>query len=169
LVGSKLWAGVNASPTKSSFVAGSTKDDEIKDAKALVALKKIPFDEWAKLHAVCHHCGEKGHICPHCPKYIEQVKSGGLKPPFKARPHAPPVAQPPGLPNPWHDYSKNQKAKAIWTAAFKALFDDNCIDDLNGNNGNDSNKGNQDKDELLDRKADEDLCGFLSMVGYLKE
>jgi hypothetical protein len=33
LVGGKLWAGVNASPTKSSFVAGSTEDDEIKDAK----------------------------------------------------------------------------------------------------------------------------------------
>ncbi len=81
LVGSKLWAGVNASPTKSSFVAGSTKDDEKKDAKAFAALKKILFNEWAKLHAVCHHCGEKGHICPHCPKYIEQFKSGGLNPP----------------------------------------------------------------------------------------
>ncbi len=82
------------------FAAGSTEDDEIKDAKALAALKKIPFDEWEKFHAVCHHCGEKGHICPHCPKYIEQVKPGGLKPPSKARPRAPPVTQPPGLPNP---------------------------------------------------------------------
>jgi hypothetical protein len=100
LVGGKLWAGVNASPTKSSFVVGSTNDDEIKDAKALVALKKISFVEWVKLHAVCPHCGEKGHIHPHCPKYIEQVKSGGLKPPSKARPCAPPVAQPPNLPNP---------------------------------------------------------------------
>jgi hypothetical protein len=111
LVGGKLWAGVNASPTKSSFVAGSTKDDEIKDAKALAALKKIPFDEWAKLHAVCHHCGEKGHIRPHYPKYIGQVKLGGLKPPSKARPCVPPVAQRPGLPNPRRDYSKNQKQK----------------------------------------------------------
>jgi hypothetical protein len=168
LVGGK-WAGVNASPTKSSFVAGSTKDDEIKDAKALAALKKIPFDKWAKLHAVCHHCGEKGHIHPHCPTYIEQVKSGGLKLPSKARPCAQPVAQPPGLPNPWCDYSKNQKAKAVWAAAFKALFDDNCIKDLNGSNGNDSNKGLQDKDELPDNKADEDLRGFLFMVGYLEE
>jgi hypothetical protein len=100
LVGSKLWAGVNASPTTSSFVAGSTNDDEFTDAKGLAALKRIPFDEWEKLHAVYHHCGEKGHICPHCPKYIEQVKLGGLKPPSKARPCAPPVAQPPSLPNP---------------------------------------------------------------------
>jgi hypothetical protein len=167
--GGKLWAGVNASPTKSSFVASSTKDDEIKDAKALAALTKIPFDGWAKLHAVCHHCGEKGHIRPHCPKYIEQVKSRGLKPPSEAHPRAPPVAQPPGLPNPRCDYSKNQKAKAIWAAAFKAPFNNNCIDNLNGNNGNDSNKGNQDKDELPNNEADEDLCGFLSMVGYLKE
>jgi hypothetical protein len=40
---------------------------------------------------------------------------------------------------------------------------------LNGNDGNNSNKGNQDKDELPDNKADEDLHSFLSMVGYLKE
>jgi hypothetical protein len=86
LVGGNLWAGVNASPTKSSFVAGSTDDDRITDTKALVALKKIPFEEWAKLHAVCHHYGQKGHIHPHCPKYIEQVKPGGLKPPSKAHP-----------------------------------------------------------------------------------
>jgi hypothetical protein len=134
-----------------------------------VALKKIPFDEWTKLHAVCHHCGEKGHIRPHCPKYIEQVKLGGLKPPSNARPCVSPVAQTPGLPNPWRDYSTNQKAKAIWAAAFKVLFDNDCIDDFNGNDGNNSNKGNQDKDELPDNEANEDLCGFLSMVGYLKE
>jgi hypothetical protein len=169
LVGGKLWAGVNASPTKSSFVACSTKNDEIKDAKALAALKKILFDEWAKLHAVCRHCGEKGHIHPHCPKYIEQVKSGGLKPPSNACPCAPPVAKPPGLPNPWRDYSKNQKAKAIWAVAFKALFDNECIDKLSGNDGNDSNKGNQDKDELPTNEVNKDLHGFLSLVGYLKE
>jgi hypothetical protein len=80
LVGGKLWAGVNASPTKSSFFAGSTNDDEITDGKALAALKKIPFEEWTKLHAICHHCGEKGHISPHCPKYIEQVKSSKARP-----------------------------------------------------------------------------------------
>jgi hypothetical protein len=162
-------SGVNASSTKSSFVAGFTKDYEIKNAKALAALKKILFDEWAKLHAVCHHCGEKGHIRPHRPKYIEQVKLGGLKPPSKARPCAPPVAQPPGLPNPWSDYSKNQKAKAIWAAAFKAIFDNDHIDELNGNDDNNSNKGYQDKDELPNNEANKDLCGFLSMVGYLKE
>jgi hypothetical protein len=94
---------------------------------------------------------------------------GGLKPPSKARPCVPPVAEPPGLPNPWRDYSKNQKAKAIWAAAFKALFDNNCIDKLNGNDGNDSNKRNQDKDEFPDNKANKDLHGFISMVGYLKE
>ncbi len=33
LVGGKLWAVDNASPTKSSFIAGSTNDAEIKDAK----------------------------------------------------------------------------------------------------------------------------------------
>jgi hypothetical protein len=135
----------------------------------LAALKKILFDEWAKLHAVCHHCGEKSHIRPHCPKYIEQVKLGGLKPPSKACPGAPPVAQPPGLPNPRRDYSKNQKTKAIWAAAFKALFNDDCIDKFNGNNGNNSNKGNQNKDELPENEANKDLRNFLSMVVFLKE
>jgi hypothetical protein len=40
---------------------------------------------------------------------------------------------------------------------------------LNGNNGNDSNKGNKDKDKLPNNEAGKDLRGFLSMVGYLKE
>jgi hypothetical protein len=40
---------------------------------------------------------------------------------------------------------------------------------LNGNDGNNSNKGNQDKDELSNNEANKDLRGFLSMVGYLKE
>jgi hypothetical protein len=40
---------------------------------------------------------------------------------------------------------------------------------LNGNDGTDSNKGNQYKDELPINEADKDLRGFLSMVGYLKE
>jgi hypothetical protein len=57
----------------------------------------------------------------------------------------------------------------MWAAAFKALFKDNCVDNLNSNDGNNSNKGNQDKDELLDNKANKDLRGFLSLVGYLKE
>jgi hypothetical protein len=79
------------------------------------------------------------------------------------------LLNPPGLPNPWRDYSKNQKAKAIWAAAFKALFDNDCINKLNGNDGNDSNEGNEGKDELSNNKADENLRGFLSMVGNFKE
>jgi hypothetical protein len=40
-----LWAGVITSPTNSSFIVDSAKDDEIKQAKAIVAMKKVPYDE----------------------------------------------------------------------------------------------------------------------------
>ncbi len=86
LVGGKLWGGVIASPTKSSFLANYNDNEEINKAMAMTAMKKLPFAEWVKLHATCHHCGEKGHIHPHCPKYIEQVKSGQIKIPPKQRP-----------------------------------------------------------------------------------
>ena len=83
LVGGKLWAGVNSSPTKSAFFADYTLEDEINKTCELAAQKKLPFDEWVKLFAKCHHCGEKGHIRPHCPDYVAKVKSGEIKMPFK--------------------------------------------------------------------------------------
>jgi hypothetical protein len=44
LVSGKLWAGVNASPTKSAFIADCTLEDEINKVRALAAQKKLPFD-----------------------------------------------------------------------------------------------------------------------------
>jgi hypothetical protein len=76
LVGEKLREGVITSPTRLSFLANHTNNEDIEKAVAMAAMKKLPFDEWVKLHAICHHCGGKGHIHPHCPKYIKQVKSG---------------------------------------------------------------------------------------------
>ncbi len=70
LVGGKLWEGVIASPTRSSFLANHTNNKDIKKAMAMAAMKKLSFDKWVRLHALCHHCGEKGHIHPHCPKYL---------------------------------------------------------------------------------------------------
>ena len=49
LVSGKLWAGVNASPTKSAFIADCTLEDEINEARALAAQKKLPFDEREKM------------------------------------------------------------------------------------------------------------------------
>ena len=87
LVGGKLWAGVNATPQASSFKADLANRDDANamvlaavkhmpaDVKehALVAVKTLPWEEWVKLYATCHHCREKGHICPMCPKYLAEI------------------------------------------------------------------------------------------------
>jgi hypothetical protein len=39
LVGSKLWAGVTASPHGSSLMAGTANNDEIAQTRAMVAMK----------------------------------------------------------------------------------------------------------------------------------
>jgi hypothetical protein len=103
LVGGKLWAGVNSSPQGSAFIAGSGYKDEVEHAQAMAAMKN--WDEWVKLYAKCHHCGEKGHIRPDCPKYLQQIKSGKIvRGPKHQRPdpRGPPLSRPPGcgLPRP---------------------------------------------------------------------
>jgi hypothetical protein len=164
LVGGKLWAGVNASPTKAAFVGEYSIDDEINEAKALAIRKKLPFDEWVKMYAVCHECGKKGHIRPDCPIYLEKVKSGQIKPPLRrAGPR-----KPPGLPKPRRDFSKDPKAKAFWVAAFNAMFgedNEDEKDDVPSTEGNEIN----DTEDNNDETANEDMRSFLSMVGSLKE
>jgi hypothetical protein len=78
LVAGKLWAGINSSPQGSAFVAGSGYKGKVEHAQAMAAMKNMPWDEWVKLYAKCHHCGEKGHIRPDCPKYLQQIKSGKM-------------------------------------------------------------------------------------------
>jgi hypothetical protein len=78
LVGGKLWAGINSSPQGSAFIAGSGYNYEVEHAQAMAAMKNMPWEEWVKLYAKCHHCGEKGHIRPDCPKYLQQIKSGKI-------------------------------------------------------------------------------------------
>jgi hypothetical protein len=70
LVGRKLWAGINSSPQGSAFIAGSGYNYEVEHAQAMAAMNNMPWEEWVKLYAKCHHCGEKGHIRPDCPKYL---------------------------------------------------------------------------------------------------
>ncbi len=158
LVGGKLWAGVTASPTKAAFV--------VDYSLALALKKKLPFEEWAKLYAECHECGAKGHICPHCPIYIEKVKLGQIKPPFKqggARNQ--PNGKPLGLPKPCRDFSKDPKAKAFWVVVFNAMFgedNDGKKDDIPSAEDNDAEDTNT-------KNADEDMRSFLLMVGSLKE
>jgi hypothetical protein len=123
LVGEKLWAGVNSSPQGSAFIAGSGYNYEVEHAKAMAAMKNMPWEELVKLYAKCHHCGEKGHIHPDCPKYLQQIKSGKIiHGPKHQRPGprgpplycplgpGPPSSRPPGCAAPRRDFMKELKA-----------------------------------------------------------
>jgi hypothetical protein len=74
-----------------------------------------------------------------------------------------PKACPPGHPAQKHDFMKVPKAKAFFSD-FQALFTtDEGVKDNNDNLAKTNNVAhNQDTD-------DDELHGFLSMVGYLKE
>jgi hypothetical protein len=78
LAGGKLWAGINSSPQGSAFIARSGYNYEVEHAQAMATMKNMPWEEWVKLYAKCHHCGVKGHIHPDCPKYLQQIKSGKI-------------------------------------------------------------------------------------------
>jgi hypothetical protein len=162
LVGGKLWAGVNASPMRAAFVGDKNIDDEITEAMALALKTRLPFVEWEKMNAVCHKCGKKEHIRPNCRIYLEKIKSGQVRPPFKkGGPRKPPL----GPPKSRRDFSTDPKAKAFWVTAFNAMFgedDENetqdvpCAEEIVA-------AGNTNDDE------DEEMRSFLSMAGPLKE
>jgi hypothetical protein len=54
-------------------VAGTANDDEIAQACAMAAMKNLPWDEWVKKYAKCHHCGAQDHIHPNCPIYLDKI------------------------------------------------------------------------------------------------
>ncbi len=145
-------------------MAGTANDDEIAQACAMAAMKNLPWDEWVKKYAKCHHCSEQGHILPNCPIYLDKIKSGKIKQGgTHPSPCGPPKSCPPGRPTQQHNFMKDPKAKAFFSA-FQALF----TTDEGADNGNDAlakaNNAAYNQDT-----GDNDLHGFLSMVGYLKE
>jgi hypothetical protein len=79
LVCGNKWEGIVASPASSSFIASPHNNADECEAHALAAKSNIPWDEWVKLYAKCHHCGEKGHIHPNCPDYFKKIKNGEVK------------------------------------------------------------------------------------------
>jgi hypothetical protein len=170
-----LWAGINSSPQGSAFIAGSGYKDEVEDAQAIAAMKNMPWDEWVKLYAKCHHCGEKGHIRPDCPKYLQQIKSGEIvrgpkhqhpgpcESPLPCPPGRGPP-RPPGCAEPRRDFMKEPKAKAF-LMAFQALF----TNDKNNNEEEDKSNDKQDGDADNDQGVDDDVRAFLSLVGSLKD
>ncbi len=132
LVGGKLWAGVTASPQGSSFVGVTTKNDEIAQACAMVAMKDLPWDEWVKKYTKYHHRSEQGHIRSNFPTYLDKIKSGKIKRGgTRPSPFDPPKACPPGRPAQQCDFMKDPKVKAFFSA-FQALFiSDEGVDDNN--------------------------------------
>jgi hypothetical protein len=190
LVGSKLWAGVNATPQASSFKAALAKGDDANavvlaavkhmpadvKVRALVAVKTLPWEEWVKLNATCHHCGEKGHIRPMCPKYLLAIQSGEINPKhpcnFYDKRKKPPVRQLPGKignRNQPPQNLKDPKAKAF-LSAFQALFQALFANEEASNDDNDEeDKDSPRLDDCNVNDDNNDLHGFLSMVGSLKD
>jgi hypothetical protein len=69
-----------------SFNATANPEDEAQSYAACVNNKAtlLKFDKWAKFQT-CHHCGNKGHVCPNCRKYLAEKANGTLPPPGKKR------------------------------------------------------------------------------------
>ncbi len=141
----------------------------------MAAMKNMPWDEWVKLYAKCHHCGEKGHIHPDCPKYLQQIKSGKIvcgPKHQRSGPRGPPLScpsgcgppRPPGCAEPWHDFMKEPKAKAF-LSAFQALFTNDEINNEEEDKSNDKQDGDADNNQGVD----DDVRAFLSLAGSLKD
>ncbi len=170
LIGGKKWAGVgHTGLLQGSLFKISTEDpeQEMLNARAYATLKRIPFEEWCKNYATCHHCGKKGHIRPDCKLFKADIAAGkiklrscqtrdnqarhrgvreenaGLKPPFRK------------------NFSKDPKAKAL-VSAFAAFFAVNREED-------DEDDVEPSKDEEEEDEPTKDQLAFLSMVGSLKE
>jgi hypothetical protein len=127
----------------------------------MVAMENLLWDERVKKYAKCHHCGEQGHIRPNCSIYLDKIKSSKIKRGKTCPiPCGPPKARPLGCPVQQRDFMKDPKAKAFFLA-FQAFFTtDEGVDNDNDTLAKANNAAhNQDAE-------DDDLHGFLSMVGY---
>jgi hypothetical protein len=168
LAGGDKWNGIIATPSTSAFINEVDAAEEEETARALAARSNIPWEEWVKKFAKCHYCGKPGHIRPNCPDYLKKVASGEITRISGNRPRYNQGRSPRGDKNERprrqdKNFLKNPKAKAF-LSAFQALF---C--DESGDEDDEADAIDQDnKDDHVD--ADEDLHGFLSMVGSsLKE
>jgi hypothetical protein len=168
LIGGKKWAGVGHTGLLQGFLFKVSTEDpeqEIQDAHAYATIKKIPFEEWCKKYAICHHCGKKGHICPDCEKFRADVAAGKIKLNHQPRDNRQRgVREDYGHKPPLHkNFNKDPKAKAR-VSAFAVFFA--------GNMGNDNYKDVEsppDEKEENNHEPTEDQLAFLSMVGSLKE
>ncbi len=121
-------------------------------------------------YAKCTHCGKIGHIRPQCPLYLDAIASGALKrpesKPKRGNRHAPKK----GGPNtpPHYNFMKNPKAKAF-LSAFKSFMNDRNNSDEDNDGNKEESAVDDDGDKVHKDDDDEDLRGFLSMIGSLKD
>jgi hypothetical protein len=85
LITAKKWEGVGHvgmdNHNKSVFNATANPDNEAQSYATYVNIKAtlLKFNKRAKLQT-CHHCGNKGHVCPNCRKYLAEKANGTLPP-----------------------------------------------------------------------------------------
>ena len=166
LVGGNKWDGIVASPVPSSFIAnGPLNDSDEHEARTLAAKSNIPWDDWVKLYAKCHHCGAKGHIRLHCPDYLKKLESGEIKRPFRpSKSQSHPTNR--GVPQPrCQNFMKDPKMKAF-LSAFNALFDGGAN---KASVEGDEDDSQSDVDDHAKEDIDNDVYNFLAKVGSLKE
>ncbi len=186
----KLWVGVNATTQASSFKAALANGDDANamvlatvkhmpadiKVRTLVAVKTLPWEEWVILYATCHHCMEKGHICPMCPKYLAAIQSGEINPKHPCNFHnmrkKPPIRQLPGTTGNHKQPPQNlkdPKVKAL-LSAFQALFQAFFASEEASNNNNDEEEKDSSRlDNCNVNDDDNNLHGFLSMVRSSKD
>lgn len=167
LVGANLWAGVGHKDLDqhgSSFMA-------TQDGKKKTLRDGMPWDEWVRKYAKCTHCGKKGHIRPDCPVYLEAIASGALKKPDyrpkRGDPKRGDQRSPPKRESPRRNFLKDPKAKAFLSAFKSMMFDSDESGDEGDNT--ESNQDVNDESESVHDDDDDDLQGFLSMIGSLKD
>jgi hypothetical protein len=165
LVGGQLWEGVghpgldqHNSSFKAKIVGKPPNPKNLRDG--------LPWEEWVKKYAKCNHCGEVGHIRPDCSKYLAAIESGEIKrPPVRDLGRRPKTRD--GAHTPRRNFLKDPKAKAFLSAFKSMMFDS----DDSGDEGDDkeSNQDDNDESKSVHEDDDDDLLGFLSMIGSLKD
>jgi hypothetical protein len=169
LITAKKWEGVGHvrmdNHNNSAFNATANPDDEAQSYATYVNYKAtlLKFNKWAKLQT-CHHCGNKGHVCPNFQKYLAEKANRTLPPPGKKH-----LTRPAPAFNKYcrEKLQKDPKLKALLSAfsAFttKYLANSQPVASETTANGDDH-------DNLASGAEDEDdVNAFWDMVGALKE
>ncbi len=112
---------------------------------------------------MCHHCGEKGHIRPKCPKYLADIASGKIKRTDlrdNTRAGSRNSGTPGGKQRINDKYKNSPKFKTL-LAAFQAWSTEE--------NDDDNNDEQLEPSQDVDIVEDDEAFGFFSALASLKE